>query len=130
MHTESKPAMTPHIFFRVHDKSSATYFDEDGFVAGDHQSWFRMLPPRNASEDQKLFNALGGHLDWSNRTASPFISAYADLETAVNSAIARANQGKRGVLSLLSTLKVVKTCGTGMCQKPQKKLDSGLSHRL
>ena len=91
--------MAPRTYFRVHDKSSATRFDEEnGFVAGDPQLPLRMFP-RDRSEYQKLklFNAIGRHLDWSNRTPSPFISVYADFDTAFNSASARANQGKRGV---------------------------------
>ena len=89
--------MAPHKYYRVHDNSSATHFDEEnGFVAGDPQLLLRMFP-RDRSEYQNLFNALGRHLDWSDRTPSPFISVYADLDTAVNSAIARVNQGKRKV---------------------------------
>lgn len=89
--------MAPYIYYRVHDSSSATHFDkEHGFVAGDHQLRLRMFP-RNRSERQDLFDALGRHLEWSDRTPSPFISVYADRDTAVNSAIARVNQGKRGV---------------------------------
>lgn len=89
--------MAPDIYYRVHDESSATHFDEDGFVAGDHLPWLMMHPPRNPQEDKELFNALDEHLDWSSETASPFISAYADEDTAVNSAVARVNQGKEGV---------------------------------
>lgn len=88
--------MMPSVFYRVHDDSSATHFDGDGFFAGDDQTMLRMFP-RNRWEAEKLFNALSGHLDWSNKTASPFISVYADFDTAVNSANARQNQGKRGV---------------------------------
>lgn len=89
--------MAPDKYYRVQDNSSATHFDkEKGFVAGDPQLQLRMFP-RNRSECQNLFNALGRHLDWSDRTPSPFISVYADLETAVNSANARVNQGKKRV---------------------------------
>lgn len=77
--------MTPSVFYRVHDDSSATHFDGDGFIAGDDQTMLRMFP-RNRWEAKKLSNALSGHLEWSNKTASPFISAYADFDTAVNSA--------------------------------------------
>lgn len=125
--------MTPRILF---PESFATHFDEDGFVAGDHQSWLRMLPPRNPSEDQELFNALAGDLDWSNKTASPFISAYADLDTAVNSAISLLPgqiRAREGFWSLSSTLEVVKTYRTGMCQESTAHTiqpPSALSHSL
>ena len=89
--------MAPYKYYRVHDNSSATHFDgENGFIAADPQLPLRMFP-RNRSEYQNLFNALGGHLDWSDRTPSPFISVYSDLKTAENSAIARVKRGKRGV---------------------------------
>ena len=89
--------MAPYKYYRVHDNSSATHFDEEnGFVAGDPELPLRMFP-RYLSEYQNLFNALGRHLDWSDRTPSPFISVYADLKTAVNSAFARVEQGKRRV---------------------------------
>ena len=92
--------MAPHEYYRVHDESSATHFDEENsFVAGDPELPLKMFH-RGRSEYQKLelCNALDKHLNWSNRTPSPFISVYADFDTAVNSAIARKNQGKRGVL--------------------------------
>ena len=56
--------------------------------------------PRDHLEYQKLklCNASDKHLNWSNRTPSPFISVYADFDTVINSAITRKNQGKRGVL--------------------------------
>ena len=47
--------------------------------------------PRNGWEAKKLSNALSGYLDWSDKTAFPFISAYADFDTAVNCANARQN---------------------------------------
>lgn len=84
-------------YYRVHDNSSATHFNkENGFFAGDTQLQLRMFP-RNPSEYRNLFSALDRHLDWSDRTPSPFISVYSDYDTAVNSAIARVHQGKRRV---------------------------------
>ena len=84
-------------YYRVQDNSSATRFDEEnGFFAGDTQLQLKMSP-RNDSEYQNLFDALGRHLDWYDRTPSPFISVYADLETAEKSAEARVKRGKRGV---------------------------------
>ena len=84
-------------YYRVQDNSSATRFNKrNGFIAGDTQLQLRMSP-RNDSEYQNLFDALGRHLDWSDRTPSPFISVYADLETAENSAETRVNRGKTGV---------------------------------
>ena len=88
--------MTPSVFYRVQDDSSATHFDGDGFIAGDDHTALRMFP-RYYWEAKRLSNALSGHLDWSNQTASPFISVYADFDSAVNSANARQDQGKRGV---------------------------------
>ena len=89
--------MAPYKYYRVHDSSSATHFDkENGFVAGDPWLPLRMFP-RYRSEYQNLFNALGRHLDWSDRTPSPFISVYSDRDTAVNSANGRVDQGNRGV---------------------------------
>ena len=89
--------MAPDEYYRVHDESSVTSFDDDGFVAGKPQLPLRMFPD-GPSEIQELSNALDKHLDWSNNTASPFISVYADYATALNSANARANQGRRGVI--------------------------------
>ena len=89
--------MAPSEYYRVHDSSSATHFDEEnGFVAGDPELPLRMFPHHD-SEYQNLFDALGRHLDWSDRTPSPFISVYSDWDTAVNSATARVNRGKRRV---------------------------------
>ena len=89
--------MAPLKYYRVHDNSSATQFDEeDGFFAGDTQLQLRVFP-RNPSESQNLFDALDRHLDWSDRTPSPFISVYADYNTAVKNAIARVNRDKRMV---------------------------------
>ncbi|KAK0506908.1 hypothetical protein JMJ35_010608 [Cladonia borealis] len=85
-------------YYRVQDDSSATHFDEEnGFFAGDIQLQLRMFSPRDRAEERNLSNALGRHLNWSNRTPSPFISVYADLDTAVNSAVARVKDGKREV---------------------------------
>lgn len=85
-------------YYRVQDNSSATYFDKkNGFIAGDPELPVRMSP-RSDSEYQNLFEALDRHLDWYDRTPSPFISVYADLETAENCAIARAKKGKKGVI--------------------------------
>ena len=90
--------VAPYKYYRVQDNSSATHFDdENGFIAGDSELPVKMFLPRNLSEKRDLFNALGRHLDWSDRTPSPFISVYADLETAEDSAIARVKQGRRGV---------------------------------
>ncbi|KAL8826246.1 MAG: hypothetical protein Q9191_003923 [Dirinaria sp. TL-2023a] len=89
--------MTPSVFYRVHDDSSATHFDEEyGFLAGDDQTMLRMFP-RNDWEATRLRNALDRHLDWFNRTASSFISVYVNYDAAFNGAIARKNQGKRGI---------------------------------
>ena len=55
------------------------------------------MSPLNDSEYQNLFEALEKHLEWYDRTPSPFISVYADLETAEKSAEARVKRGKRGV---------------------------------
>ena len=95
--TASNPTMAPLEYYRVHDNSSATHFNkENGFFAGDTQLQLRMFS-RNPSEYRNLFSALDRHLDWSDRTPSPFISVYSDYDTAVNSAIARVHQGKRRV---------------------------------
>ena len=85
-------------YYRVQDNSSATPFDEEnGFVAKDHKLQLKMFHPRNRSEKQNLFDALDRHLDWYDKTPSPFISVYSDWDTAVSSAEARAKKGKRGV---------------------------------
>ena len=90
--------VAPVKYYRVHDNSSATRFDKvNGFRAGDTQLQLRMFSPRDRAEERNLSNALGRHLDWSDRTPSPFISVYADLKTAVNSAVARVKDGKREV---------------------------------
>ena len=84
-------------YYRVQDKSSATRFNKvNGFIAGDDELPVKMSP-RSDSEYQNLFEALDRHLDWYDRTPSPFISVYADYDTAENSAIARAERGKKGV---------------------------------
>ena len=85
-------------YYRVQDNSSATYFDKkNGFIAGDPELPVRMSPCSD-SEYQNLFEALDRHLDWYNETPSPFISVYADYDTAINSAIARAKRGKKEVI--------------------------------
>ena len=105
--------MTPVVFYRVHDDSSATHFDEyDGFIAGDNQTWLKMIP-RNDWEVERLRNTLCRHLDWSNRTASPFISAYADFDAAFNSATARKGQGKRGII--IARIDVQRSCERMWC---------------
>ena len=91
--------VAPVKYYRVHDNSSATYYDkEDGFVAGDPELQLRMFTPRKPSEERNLSDALGKHLDWTDRTPSPFISVYSNLNTAIDSAIARVKDGKRDVV--------------------------------
>lgn len=90
--------VAPVKYYRVQDNSSATHFnEEDGFIAGDPELQLRMFTPRNPSEVRNLFNALDSHLDLSDTTPSPFISVYTNVKTAVNSAIARVKDGKKGV---------------------------------
>ena len=86
-------------YYRVQDNSSATRFNKrNGFKAGDTQLQLRMFSPRDRAEERNLSNALGRHLDWSDRTPSPFISVYSNLNTAIDSAIARVKDGKRDVV--------------------------------
>ena len=117
--------MAPYKYYRVHDSSSATHSDkENGFVAGDDQLMLKMSP-RNRSDRQNLFNALGGHLDWYDTTPSPLISVYADLDTAVKSANARVNGGKRRIFIAHIDVEGIE----GLCYRYAPKLarDIGLS---
>ena len=118
--------MAPSEYYRVHDSSSATHFDkQNGFVAGDPRLPLRMFP-RYPSEYQNLFNALGRHLEWSDRTPSPFISVYADWETAVNSASARVNRGKRGVFIAHIDVEDIE----GLCYRWTPKLADEIGLRI
>ena len=106
---DQEPTMpAPLEYYRVQDNSSATRFDEiNGFIAGDPKLSVRMSPCID-SEYQNLSEALDRHLDWSNRTPSPFISVYAALDTAYNSAVARVRQGKKGVFIAHIAVKDIK----------------------
>lgn len=85
-----------------------------------------MFPPRNQWENQKLSDALGGHLDWSNKTASPFISAYANWRNAIKSAVERVDQGKRRVFIVAINVEGCKN----LWYRHVPKLAKEVGHRL
>ncbi|KAH7395387.1 hypothetical protein DE146DRAFT_659918 [Phaeosphaeria sp. MPI-PUGE-AT-0046c] len=83
----------PTELFRVEDSdSSAIYVHRKGIFAGAD----RARVDFNSTEDH-LFRVLKKHLDWDNRSATPFISAYADKEAAKAEARRRKAEGKQDV---------------------------------
>lgn len=85
--------MGPYIFFRVEDEDShAQYFDEEGLIAEDTDTWVDFK-----SWDQRLLGQVERHLDWGNRVPTPFVSMYCDEDVAHREAERRVREGKKDV---------------------------------
>ena len=83
--------MGPYMFFRIEDEDScAQYFDEEGLIAEDTDTWvdFKSL-------DLRLLGQVGRHLDWENRVPTPFISMYCDEDVVRREAERRVREGKK-----------------------------------
>ncbi|KAI0423633.1 hypothetical protein F5Y09DRAFT_203351 [Xylaria sp. FL1042] len=83
---------SPRIFWRVEDEHSrARTTESNGIqVAAYTDVDFGQM-------SAELRECLARHLDWSDRTRSPFISAYSDEEAAYREADRRRRRGKRDV---------------------------------
>ena len=85
--------MGPYIFFRVEDEDSrARYFDEEGILAEDKDTWVDFK-----NWDEGLLGEVERHLDWGNRVPTPSISTYCHEGVALREAERRVRDGKKDV---------------------------------
>ena len=84
-------------FYRVYnDRSISRYENDIGFLAGDPDR-LHDLNPRTRRERRNLKAILKKHLNWSSRDLTPLISMYKNPYTALATAKAWGNMGKRNV---------------------------------
>ena len=82
---------SPRYLYRVFDDQSVSKWDEDdGFIAGWPDRPFD--PSRHGAR-----KVVEEHMDWSNRTLTPFISATSSPQKAVQYARQREEMGRSGV---------------------------------
>lgn len=74
----------------------ASYHEGEGILALSDE-WIP-LNPREWWQQKKLRHVLWDHLNWSNKTPSPFISVSRDKEWALHQAARREEEGKTGVV--------------------------------
>jgi hypothetical protein len=91
--------------YRVESKDSrARYYDGKGIYAEDTETRVDFDLP---SPD--LGSHVENHVDWGNRTATPFISAYSKKRTAVAEACRRMRCGKEEVMVTVMNIKGTET---------------------
>ncbi|KAI1302215.1 hypothetical protein F5Y03DRAFT_212459 [Xylaria venustula] len=81
---------SPRVFWRVEDEDSQAQTRNSGIRAAGVGGDFRRL-------SLELRQCLERHLDWSDRTPSPFISAYCDEDAANREVNRRLDRGKRRI---------------------------------
>ncbi|KAF2269353.1 hypothetical protein CC78DRAFT_277823 [Lojkania enalia] len=92
--------MVPDIYWRVQDEHSRARFRKgEGILAEDAGKVV------DFNDRNMVRHELELHLDWANRRPTPFISCYADYNTALCEAERRINKGKRDVWLLRIDLK-------------------------
>ena len=93
--------MTGRCMYRVEDEySQARTTTGKGVVAADVKSWVDFRARQNYKRTQ-LTRHFRNHINWSNRTKTPFISTYDDYQTAYEEALRRKRRGRKNVTIII-----------------------------
>ncbi|KAI3341950.1 hypothetical protein F4824DRAFT_269713 [Ustulina deusta] len=103
----------------VDDKSFVKYQPGRGFYARSDESIEMNLPTHpTQKEKERLYETVHQHLNWYNKVATPYISAYSDEERAVQEADRRVSARKRNVV----IYKIIVYAGRGVTFRSMRKL--------